>query len=242
HLWGDQAGVMRETILIPTPVGLDRSQTVSFGLPVVSAPNNNPLDRLCVAEGFFCGFDLNWPNRPFPNKDAAECPLTVDLPPQLVAFRNQNQHIDELGCLLEPPPRNPRDWSEWKFERGVLAMGVGDAPGRERLLELWIENGQSDQNQNRVVHLKWEKPGEWHNWFVVHHYNTDQSPSSGEAPGGSLDPLNIVGDPDKRIAHDRGEGTDKLDGVQDSKWSFVVEGCDPGGFLARHHCHADILP
>src|SRR5262249_52909015 len=77
-LWSDQPGIMRETTLIPTPVGLNRSQTIRFGQPFVNQRNANPLARLCVAEGFMCGFDLIMPNRPFPAKDAADCPKFFD--------------------------------------------------------------------------------------------------------------------------------------------------------------------
>jgi hypothetical protein len=237
-LWEDQAGVMRETILIPTPVGLDRSQTVRFGQPVVNTPKSTLLPRLCVAEGFLCGFDLNMPSRPFPGPaDQADCPLSVTLPAPLMAFRNQ--HIADLGCLTQTLG-NTGGWSEWIFEYGVLAVGVGD----QRVLELWIENGPKDRN--RVVHLHWQVPGQPHNWYVVHHYNTDVSPTSGDAPGGDLQPLNISGDPNNSSTYfEWGDASDSLDNVHDSTWSFLVEGCDPTHFIwfrTGHKCRADILP
>jgi hypothetical protein len=246
-LWEDQPGVMRETILIPTPVGLDRSQTVRFGQPIVNTPKANLLPRLCVAEGFFCGFDLTMPSRPFPEpKDLADCPISLSLPAPLVPFRNRTDVNGrpvsaELGCLKQTPG-NTRDWSEWIFEHGVLAMGVGDPPGRERRVALWI---QDDLNGHRVVHLHWELPGQYHNWYVVHHYDTDVSTSPGDAPGGGLQPLNISGDPNNSSTYfDWGDASDSLDGVQDSTWSMIAEACDPTHFIVRtgHKCHADILP
>jgi hypothetical protein len=66
-LWEDQPGMLRETMLLTSPVGLNRQQTLRFGGTEVSNRDRGGQgNRLCVAEGFLCGFDLRMPARPFP--------------------------------------------------------------------------------------------------------------------------------------------------------------------------------
>lgn len=246
-LWEQQSGVMRETTLIPTPVGLDRSQTVRFSQPFVNVPTMTPVPRLCVAEGFFCGFDLIMPSRPFPEPtDLADCPITLSLPAVLAPFRNKTDEngrliATELGCLIQRPD-NARDWSEWIFEHGFLAMGVGDPPGKERLVAAWV---QDNLNGHRVLHMHWQLPGQPHNWYNVHAYNTNVSTSSGDAPGGSV-ALQTSGDPNNSSTYfEFGDVQFSLDEVNDSVWSLIGEGCDPTHFIwfrTGHECHANLLP
>ena len=76
-LWDDQPGIIRETMLIPTPVGLSREQTIRFQGSMLTSRNETDIDRLCVAEGFLCGFDLRMPARAFPSSDALNCPDSI---------------------------------------------------------------------------------------------------------------------------------------------------------------------
>ena len=247
-LWSDQPGIMRETTLIPTPVGLDRSQTIRFSQPLVTNQGANPFSRLCVAEGFLCGFDLVMPNRPFPVADVAPCPLDVSLPAQLAAYRsrtdvNGQPVSSELGCLIKMPNGDVRDWSIWTFEYGVLAIGVGDPPGRERIAALWL---QDDLKGQRIVRLQWRLPGQPHNWYNVHAYNTAVTTSAGDAPAGAIQ-LQTSGDPNNSSTYyEAGDVSFSLEKVNDSSWSLIAEGCLPSyGFLhirTGHSCRSNILP
>jgi hypothetical protein len=244
-LWSDQPGIMRETTLIPSPIGLNRSQTIRFGQPLVMQVNATPLARLCVAEGFMCGFDLVMPARPFPATDTAPCPLSVSVPSPISGLASQldgsgRTILTELGCLLSPGG-NVRDWTVWNFEHGSLLQGVGDPPGKERLAALWIET----VGQTRTLRLKWMLPGQSHDWYNAHIYNTDASTSSDDAPGGDIG-FYTSGDADETDTWDKGEATFPLAGVNDSVWSVITEACDPThglfGIRTGHECHANILP
>ena len=107
-LWEQQAGVMRETMLLPTPVALNRAQTIRFGWPAVTKEGGTEDARLCVAEGFACGFDLFMPTRPFPHSDAAHCPMNEVLPSALADLLSTDadgrQVRDAIGCLMQPAP------------------------------------------------------------------------------------------------------------------------------------------
>ena len=244
-LWNDQPGIMRETTLIPTPVGLNRAQTIRFGQPAITKTDQSARARLCVAEGFLCGFDLVMPARPFPSPDVAPCPLTVSLPPPIAAVASQTDAsgktiLTELGCTLGNPG-DLRDWTLWTFENGSLLQGAADPPGKERTVALWIETTSTA----RTLRIRWSLPGSPHNWYNVHKYNTAVTTASGDAPGGDTG-FFTSGDPNKTNTSDKGEGKFDLAGVTDSTWSLIAEACDPTyGFLGirtRHECHANILP
>ncbi len=245
-LWSDQAGILRETTLIPSAVGLDRSQTIRFGQPLVNSQDAKNRPRLCVAEGFLCGFDLVMPNRPFPAKDSSQCPLPLTLAPAAVALTGATDDtgvtiLKELGCLVIPSG-DSRGWTIWTFERGMVVVGTNDPAGKERTAVLWI---QDDGKGKRLLRLRWTLPGQNHDWYNVHVYNTDVTAGSGDAPGGDIRYANS-GDPENTNTWDHGEVTFPLDGVADSTWSVITEGCDPTyGFLGirtGHSCHADVLP
>src|SRR5262249_28725989 len=145
-LWNDQVAVVRETTLIPTPVALDRSQTLRFGLPLVTREGSKQPSRLCVSEGFMCGFDLQMPSRPFPAKDAAICPLAaIDPVPAALYYligmptgpSGPQQLFTVLGCETQLSGET-HGWLVWKFDRGVLAMASRDPPGKERVLAAWV--------------------------------------------------------------------------------------------------------
>lgn len=245
-LWSDQAGILRETTLIPSAVGLDRSQTIRFGQPLVNTENSKVWPRLCVAEGFLCGFDLVMPNRPFAAKDATQCPLPLTLTPAATSITATVDDtgltiLKEMGCLV-PGSGDSRGWTVWTFERGMLVQGTNDPPGKERTGVIWI---QDDGKGNRVVRYKWLLPGQNHDWFNVDVYNTEVTAGSGNAPDGYIRYANY-GDPDNTDKWDHGEVSFKLDGVADSTWSVLTEGCDPKygwfGIRTGHTCHADALP
>lgn len=213
-LWNDQPGIMRETTLIPTPVGLNRAQTIRFGQPAITQTNQSARARLCVAEGFLCGFDLVMPARPFPSPDVAPCPLTVSLPPPIAAVASQSDAsgktiLTELGCLLGNPG-DLRDWTLWNFENGSLLQGVGDPPGKERTVALWIETTSTA----RTLRMTWSLPGNSHEWYNVHKYTTAVSTGSGDAPGGDAG-FFTSGDPDNTDKSDKGEGKFDLAGITD---------------------------
>jgi hypothetical protein len=244
-LWNDQPGIMRETTLIPSPVGLNRAQTIRFGQPAITQTNQSARARLCVAEGFLCGFDLVMPVRPFPAPDVAPCPLTVSLPAPMAAFTSQTDAsgktiLTELACMIGNPG-DLRDWTLWTFEHGSLLQGVGDPPGKERLVALWIEV----VGEKRTLRMKWSLPGNFHDWYNVHKYTTAAFTATTDAPSGDSGFFSY-GDPDNTDKWDKGEGNFDLAGVTDSTWSLVAEACDPSygwfGIRTGHKCHADIMP
>lgn len=246
-LWSDQAGIMRETTLIPSAVGLDRSQTIRFGQPVVNTENGNLRPRLCVAEGFLCGFDLVMPNHPFPAaKDASECPLPLTLTPAAAALTATVDNtgmtiLKEMGCLVMPSG-DRSGWTMWSFERGMVVQGTSDPPGKERTGVIWI---QDDGKGMRDLRYRWLLPGQNHDWYNVHVYNTDVTEGAGDAPGGAIRYANS-GEPDDTNKWNHGEVSFKLDNVADSTWSVLTEACDPTygwfGIRTGHACHADALP
>ena len=102
------------------------------------------LPRVCVAEGFMCGFDLQMPSRPFPATDVASCPLTTSVPSAFsdylkIADAEHRTLLFQLGCLVETPGES-RGWLVWKFEHGMLVMASNDPIGKERLAVLWIQD------------------------------------------------------------------------------------------------------
>jgi hypothetical protein len=247
-LWGDQIGVLRETALIPTPIGLNRSQTLRYGEPELSTEGLPQWARLCVADGFMCGFDLHLPTRPFAAQDVAQCPLQGTLPPALDALTKAPVRAGAgtlasfLRCQLKNPGQQDQ-WRIWSYEFGTLAIALGDPPGSERIMASWIENEKVAKT--RQLHLQWTLPGQSHNWYNAHVYNHAVLPASGGAPGGDFT-FQTYGDANNTDTWDHGDLTFTLDGVPDASWNIVVEGCDPtyiaGIIRSGHECHADVLP
>lgn len=253
-LWKDQPGILRETTLIPSAVGLDRSQTIRFGQPLVNTENASIWPRLCVAEGFLCGFDLIMPNRPF-SEDSQPCPLALTMMPPAAAYIAMDDGgvsiATELGCLVMPSG-DSRGWTMWTFERGMVVEGTNDPPGQERIGVVWIHD---DGKGSRVLHQRWRLGGQYHDFYNVHAYNRDVVAGSGYAPGGDIRSADS-GDPNNMNTWDKGEVSfvlkdvnDPAKDVQDSTWSILTEACDPEytwygylGFRTSYTCHADVLP
>jgi hypothetical protein len=244
-LWKDQPSTVRETVMIPTPVGLDRSQTIRFGLPLITKEGAGQAARLCVAEGFMCGFDLHMPTRPFPAKDAAKCPMHVSLPAALANrfgdLVDGGQPDTWIGCL-EKPSGEVHDWQTFSFERGMLAMSSTDAPGNQRLVAAWIENRPGDKRHLRV---KWFIPGDAHDWFNVYNYNFLVQASFRDVPPGYLQ-FQEFGDANNLNKWTEGEAVFDLEGVQDAAWYLLIEACDPTygilGIRTGHACHSALFP
>ncbi len=250
-LWENQTAVMRPTLLIPSAGGLSRGQTLRFGQPVIARPNENPDPRTCVAEGFLCGFDLEMPSHPFNASDLAKCPITPELPIPITSMLASTPAgtppvVPRLGCLLHRE-ESTRGWTVWEFEFGTLAMREGDAVGSEHVAAAWMDT--TFQKQQRFVHIQWKLPGESHDWYNVHAYNTEAHPTDGEAVGGDVDYANS-GNVDDSDTWSEGSVTFTWpDYLADAQRSFIVEACDPTytkilfvKVKDGHACHANILP
>ena len=246
HLWSSQTGLMRETNLIPSAVGLDRAQTIRFSAPIILAQGQDPIPRLCVAEGFMCGFDLEMPSHPFPARDQSQCPIAFSLPQplkDLIATDDEDGRpvLFQFGCLVQKPAEDMRSWSIWTFEHAMLAMANSDTPGQERIAAIWVE----DVTNERRVRIRVKLPGHAHDWFNYDIYNTSVETSSGDPPGGGIRYTN-TGNVDDLKKWETGEAIFTLAGVNDRTWYLIASGCDPKyGFLGirtGHTCHADILP
>lgn len=246
-LWGTQAGTIRETTLIPTPVGLDRNHTFRFGASVVTT-GGSQVDRLCIAEGFMCGYDLKWPIRPFPDaKDAFKCPLDIPIPPWLTsAFQSRvgggKTVISVMGCPLTEGSNS--GWSIWTFENGMLAVVHSDPAGEERFAGAWVE-GRTDEARGHM-RVSWNIRGDGYDWFRVHAYRRSVSPRGGEPPGGWIDPLPIVGNPSDRTMQPDGEATFPISAdVMDLSWDVLIVGCKKeyfAGVLTGHDCKDNKMP
>jgi hypothetical protein len=147
-------------------------------------------------------------------------------------------------------PGNIRDWSVWTFDHGMLATGYSDPPGKERVAAVWVQDNLVPPS-NRMVRVHWRLPGQSHDWFNVHVYNTAVGTSPGDAPGSDVNEI-TTGDANNRDTSDEGDATFPPDTVEDmgvvqnSSWSVIIEGCDPHfdflGIQTGHECHANILP
>lgn len=260
-LWDDQAGVMRETMLIPGPVGLTRAQTLRFSYPAVAVEkdDSNPLPRLCVAEGFMCGFDLQMPAHPFTAKDASQCPISYSLPPALDGFvagldPSGNKLIASLGCALVES--DLAGWHVWTFEYGQLLVGNGDPPNKQRLMAVWEDGApvftnpppkpvtQGENDTKRTVTIVWSLPGQKHDWFNVHQYDHKVAPAAGAAPKGDSG-VTTVGDANDTNTAESGRATFALKPTVSMTWHYLLESCDPTYFLGirtGHECHAAMAP
>jgi hypothetical protein len=233
-LWDDQTTVMQPTILIPTQVGLDRTQTIRFGLPVIRRKDDRWQPRICVAEGFMCGLDLIMPAHPFPDSDPSLCPIPFNLPPPLAGI--YQQRVKELGCLVMPEQQE-QGWRTWAFDRGRLII---NSVGPQRWAAAYI----SDEPGKRKLVLEWDLLIQSHDWFNVYAYPAVVWPTGDDAPGGWLAHA-LSGDPDDTGTTTSGKVEYSLEGKYDTTYSLLVEGCDPTYFLffhTGHECHANLLP
>jgi hypothetical protein len=259
-LWGEsggQAGTIRETILIPTPIGLDRSQTLRFGRPA-NTSESPQLARLCVAEGFMCGYDFRPPTLMFTAQDVNNCNIKVTLPAALVAaFKARvgpGQTVNSvMGCPTVKAPGHLENgnWTIWWFDNGTLAFGLNDPVGRERFAGAWI-TGRTDTRAGDV-RIAWDVRGDGYDWFRVHLYDTGVSPRGGEPPGGWLSPLLISGDPTDSTMNSDGDVQLKVGSTINDKdpdsvdtqtvppsWDILIVGCK--AYTTGHDCKDDRLP
>jgi len=230
-----QAAVMRETVLIPTSIGLDRGQTIRFGFPHVAEPGREIDGRTCVAEGFMCGLDLRMPRNPFPAND---CPLPATVPPELDLI--VDQHAEEFGCLVEAPTTD-REWSIWTFDGGKVVWNERDPLGSNR----WAYAYVHDQPGHRSLRVHWKVPGHTHDWFNLRAYTAGTHRQGGEADDNFMEALAGAGDPDRRDTQDWGDVVFDLNSTNSTDWELLLEGCDPTYFLfvrTGHECDTNILP
>lgn len=253
-LWGTQAGTIRETTLIPTSGALDRSQTIRFGRPVVTTEGAAQLSRLCVADGFMCGFDLKMPTRPFAAHDGLSCPLDVTLPPALsAAFQARvgpgSTLTSVLGCLTKRGGyQADGNWDIWTFENGMLAIGHDDAAGSERFAGAWIEG--RDVSKRGAVRVAWDIRGDGYDWFRVHAYDRQVGATGGEPPGGWIVPLPVVGNAGDRIRETPGDTSIAIPNDLDPEfaaplWDVLIVGCTKEyflGVLTGHDCVDNKMP
>lgn len=245
RLLADQSAMVRETILIPTPVGIDRSHTIRFAQPFVSEARNTRASRLCVAEGFMCGFDLRMPSHPFPTDAQHACPFPLSLPQPLdTRYYSGGLRLQAaLGCLVKTPG-NVRGWGVWTFNRGMLGYVADPVPGREKMVAAWVED---IDHEKRHVHVEWTIPGFSNDWYNVYPYNiqVEDSAAAGEAPAGALD-YKTFGDPLNTNTFDYGKVEFDASKSDDSTWYILVQACNPTyGFLGirtGHACHGNVLP
>jgi hypothetical protein len=259
-LWGEgggQAGTIRETILIPTPVGMDRAQTLRYGRPA-NTSETAQVARLCVAEGFMCGYDFRPPTLMFTAQDVTNCNIKITLPPALIAaFQARvgpGQTVTSvMGCPTVQKPGFLEDgnWTIWWFDNGTLALGLSDPAGSERFAGAWI-TGRTDARAGDV-RVAWDVRGDGYDWFRVHLYDTGISPRGGEPPGGWLSPLLQSGDPDDSTKNSDGDvqlkvgatiNHDDPDAVDvqtvPPTWDILIVGCKSETF--GHDCKDDRLP
>jgi hypothetical protein len=256
-LWESQAGTIRETTLIPTPGSLDRSQTIRFGRSIVTTEDSQ-IARLCVAEGFMCGYDLRMPARAFPDTlsatDALNCPVKEDIPAALTdAFQKRVGPAQTITSVLGCPQQTrgfQRDgnWTVWTFEKGMLALGLSDAPGQERFAGAWIEG----RTHKETGHLRvaWDIRGDGYDWFRVHLYEKSVTPTGGEPPGGWIEPLAVVGNAGDRTKESAGDTSINIPEVTDPdfvvpSWDALIVGCTKKyifGVLRGHNCTDSKMP
>ena len=259
-LWGEaggQAGTIRESILIPTPIGLDRSQTLRFGRPA-NTREDPQVARLCVAEGFMCGYDFRPPTLMFTGQDVNNCNIKITIPPALIAaFQTRvgpGETINSvMGCPTMTPPGHLEngDWTIWWFDNGTLAFGLNDPVGSERFAGAWIAGRTVKQAGS--VRVAWDVRGDGYDWFRVHIYDTGVSPRGGEPPGGWLSPTPISGDPTNSTKNSDGDiqlkvgstinqaNPDDVDPLSvPPTWDILIVGCKSQTF--GHDCKDDRLP
>ena len=247
-LWETQAGTIRETTFIPTAGGLDRTQTIRFGTSIVTTEDGQ-IPRLCVAEGFMCGYDLTPPRRPFPTKDALNCHGWDEYPAALTsAFQARVGPGQTITTILGCPTKavgfqDHGEWSIWTFDTGMLAIGRFDDPGKERFAAAWVER-PSPESRGRL-RVAWDIRGDGYDWFRVHAYERSVLATGGEPPGGWIDPLPIVGNPDDRTEEATGDATFDLEKVGAPSLEVLIVGCSEDYFLGvatGHDCFDDKMP
>ncbi|MDC9822982.1 hypothetical protein PRN20_04500 [Devosia sp. ZB163] len=240
-LWREQPAIMRETILIPTPNGLSRSQTIRFGNTLVT-PFSSPVspkvigNRLCVTHGFACGFDLRMPTRPFPDAPLEGCPFQTTLPPQLEVaslevVADGRQLKDWLGCLVYgAQPDDVGGWRIWQYESGALAISDG------KTTAVWVERDALGKATR--VRYRFRDPGTPDDlFFMVATLNRTQLPL-GAVPGGS--PWKFIADPGEA---EFGRGDLEIEGDHSAPVEVVLARC---GFYNFHttgrFCAGDVPP
>ncbi|MEO8524195.1 MAG: glycine zipper domain-containing protein [Caldimonas sp.] len=255
-LWETQAATIRETILIPTPGGLDRSQTMRFGRSVVTT-GDPQVSRLCVGDGLMCGFDLKLPPRLFPTNGALSCPdLGVKIPASLTnAFQARvgpgSSMTSVLGCPIKAAGyQKDGNWDVWTFENGMLALGHDDTAGSERFAGAWVEGREPTKRGN--VRIAWDIRGDGYDWFRVHAYERPVLATGGEPPGGWIEPLPVVGNASDRTKDSVGDtsmpispGNDLEPESAASTWDVLIVGCTKKyflGVLRGHNCVDNKMP
>lgn len=241
ELWKQQVGVMRPTSLIPTALGLDRAQTLRFGATVVLRDEQSAPARLCVAEGFMCGFDLAMPSRPFPDH---ACPMDDPLPAPLDSIKTA--HRAHLGCQTRPPFELDDRWRLWTYDRGQLVINFEEPAGSRRWAAAWVVDSA---NGNRTLDMTWMLPANSHDWFNVYAYRFPVSPRNDDAPETGYAIHRLSGDPDTYPTSPSGYVSFPLGHVDapiaEPRLWLLLEGCDPTFFLlvrTGHDCWADRLP
>lgn len=199
-LWETQAGTIRETTFIPTAGGLDRTQTIRFGTSIVTTEDGQ-VPRLCVAEGFMCGYDLTPPLRPFPANDASNCHGWDVYPAALTAafearVGSGQTIMSVLGCpTKEVGFQDEGEWSIWTFDTGMLALGRFDDAGKERFAGAWVERPPPSvplpapssslspllEPRGRL-RVAWNIRGDGYDWFRVHAYEHSVSATGASRP------------------------------------------------------------
>jgi hypothetical protein len=237
-LWRDQPAILQPTTLIPTGASLERGQTLRFDSPHIAVDAGSVPARMCVAEGFMCGFNLRMPSRPFPDDN---CPIkpevTTFTQPELEdTYHRLVADQDAFGCLTF----TPFTWHEWTiytYERGQIAVATNDPPTTARWVLASVHFDHNDP-ENRTVHVQWALPGDAHDWYDVHGY-------SGDDEGGDGNFL-IYGDADNTNKFDRGAVDYTLTGADTaSQWEIRMEACDPTHFIfirTGHKCVGGLLP
>lgn len=236
-LWSGQAGMFRETMLIPTAVGLDRAQTLRFARPMITPEGTPPTSRLCVAEGFMCGFDLLMPTRPFPAGDASQCPPIEPrpLPPHLANAADRKVFAGQtirslLGCPTKKAGFFQGAWV-WTYERGLLVTGSASNPGDEPVAAVWLE--EPEHHDNRRLRVSFDFPGPGSDWMRVHAFDHHVEVGGGDVPDDGQ-AMVLIGLGDKVRDH-KGDVVMSLRGVNAATWDVVIVGCntDPNLFASK---------
>lgn len=251
-LWDTQPGVMRETSLTPSGSALDRSQTLRYEQPyVASRDTDRRAARICVAEGFMCGFDFRWPSNPFPGAtDAAKCaaPRFPDRAPVKLVYDDAVAR-NRLGCLLGAPAGTGygKDWRRWTFATGQIVVNIREP---DPLKASWgmvdVQTPDPAQPEVRRVHARWSMPTQPFDWWEIPAYRNSNHTDRY---------LRIEGDPDNPKRHNEGsvvyeipDPDDKSPlhgGTSDTSWDIGFTGCRHTTswiVLSSHECEGDVIP
>lgn len=260
-LWSGQPGMLRKTLLIPTPNSPNRGQTIGFGTESLTKLNDITA-RLCVADGFLCGYDLQFPANPFPRSESGGCVMEgEEVPPPVETFMQTMVSgvitlKQALGCQLKRGGQF--GWTSWTFEHGVLTYQANPAPFTQpRFAVAWIENPQAS---DRVLHVSWKgAPG-----YLGYGFDTYQVRAYAHEvrllPSGSLGPgLQLEGFIPKDVRANEitpalssrsfeGEFVFPLKDVDDVNWQLLIFGCYfPGSGISKDYdgyviCDINLYP